>query len=125
MGGAGQITDMSHDVLIRIDQRLALVGLTESRAALEAGLSDSAIRNVRRALKKGEDAKFSARTLEALAPVLRTSASWLLEGGDDPEVDPTLSEIIRCWRSLTQTQKEALLAVVTGFRAETPLGGRG
>ncbi|WP_011580532.1 MULTISPECIES: S24 family peptidase [Chelativorans] len=75
---------MLRDILERIDERLAEVGLTESRAAKMAGLSDSAIRDMRRAVKSGkEDAGVSTRTLAKLAPVLQTSAEWLLTGGPE------------------------------------------
>lgn len=77
---------MLRDILERIDAKLAETELTESRAAKIAGLSDSAIRDMRRALKSGrEDAGVSSRTLVALAPVLRTSAEWLLTGRDQAE----------------------------------------
>ncbi len=100
-----------------------MLGMTESRASKEAGLSDSAIRNVRRGLKDGKDPKFASRTLEALAPVLETSVSWLMEGGDDPKVDPTLSKIIRLWGGLTRDQKEAILVLVKPSPSEAqPVG---
>lgn len=75
---------MLEEILARIEAKLAQVGLTESRAAKIAGLSDSAIRDMRRAIKAGrEDAGVSTRTLFALAPVLETSAEWLLTGREE------------------------------------------
>lgn len=82
---------MLRDILNRIDQRLDVVGLSESKAAKLAGLSDSAIRDMRRAVKRGrESGGVSTRTINALAPVLQTTPAWLLEavgdedaGGDD------------------------------------------
>lgn len=72
---------MLDDVLRRIDKRLQVVGLTESAAAMKAGLSNSAIRNWRRAVKDGQGKKRGAsfKTLEALAPILKTTAAWLLD----------------------------------------------
>lgn len=73
---------MLKDVLDRIDERLKAMGLKESKAATLAGLSDSAIRNIRRAVKDGkENQGISIKTLEKLAPVLDTTPGWLLEGG--------------------------------------------
>jgi phage repressor protein C with HTH and peptisase S24 domain len=75
---------MLRDILARIDERLEEVGLSESRAAKLAGLSDSAIRDIRRVVKAGkEDAGVSTRTLAKLAPVLRTTMEWLLTGGEE------------------------------------------
>lgn len=75
---------MIRDILDRIDERLDELGLSESRAAKMAGLSDSAIRDIRRVVKSGkEDAGVSTRTLAKLAPVLRTSVEWLMAGGGE------------------------------------------
>ena len=72
---------MLEDVLARIDKRLKAVGLAESAAALKADLSDSAIRNMRRAVKAGDGKKRGAsiRTIEKLAPILKTTAVWLMD----------------------------------------------
>ncbi|AVH41858.1 LexA family protein [Agrobacterium tumefaciens] len=72
---------MLEDVLARIDKRLKALGLAESSAATKAGLSDSAIRNMRRAVKsgKGRTAGASTKTIDKLAPVLRTTSAWLLD----------------------------------------------
>jgi repressor LexA len=77
----GNYTGMLAAILERIDARLQEAGLSESKAATLAGLSNSAIRDMRRAVKAGKaDAGVSSRTLIALAPVLGTSAEWLLTG---------------------------------------------
>lgn len=70
---------MLADVLARIDKRLKAVNLAESTAAVKAGLSNSAIRNMRRAVKAGKEQGASIRTLEKLAPVLRTTTAWLTD----------------------------------------------
>lgn len=87
----GNITTMLAEVLNRIQKRLDAVGLKESRAATIAGLSDSAIRNMRRAVEAGKDRGASIKTLEKLAPVLGTNVTWLLEGTGNEEgsVEPT------------------------------------
>ncbi|WP_439710614.1 LexA family protein [Brucella anthropi] len=85
--GFGNITTMLSDVLNRIQKRLDAVGLKESRAATLAGLSNSAIRNMRRAVAAGKDQGASIKTLEKLAPVLETNVAWLLEGTGNEEGD--------------------------------------
>jgi phage repressor protein C with HTH and peptisase S24 domain len=81
---SGIIPLMLKEILERIDERLAVVDLSESKAAKTAGLSDSAIRDMRRALLAGkEDAGVSTRTLAKLAPVLQTTAEWLMSGVGD------------------------------------------
>jgi SOS-response transcriptional repressor LexA len=89
----GNKNGMLKDVLDRIDRRLEVVGLTESRAALIAGLSNSAIRNMRRAVKAGKDQGASIKTLDALAPVLKTNAAWLLDGQGPEEGESTPNTI--------------------------------
>lgn len=76
---------MLKDILDRIDKRLTAVGLAESKAAKLAGLSDSAIRNMRRAVREGKNQGASIKTIEALAPILNTSSAWLLEGTGSEE----------------------------------------
>jgi len=95
------IPTMLEQVLGRIDAKLEEHGLAESAAAVKAGLSSSAIRNMRRAVKAGlSDRGASIKTLEALAPVLQTSAAWLMTGESEDQPDnPKAWEIyqmIRC-----------------------------
>jgi SOS-response transcriptional repressor LexA len=71
---------MADQVLDRIERRLKAVGLSASAASKAAGLSEDAIRNMRRAAEREGRAGASSRTLQALAGVLKTSAGWLLEG---------------------------------------------
>jgi len=71
---------MLEDVLKRIQHRLEVIGISESRASMLAGLSNSAIRNIRRAVEAGKEQGVSTRTLTALAPVLNTNVSWLADG---------------------------------------------
>jgi hypothetical protein len=71
------------DVLARIASRLKAVGLSAHAASLAAGKPD-AIRNLRRAVKKNGRLGINIETLTALAPVLKTTVAWLLEGVGDP-----------------------------------------
>jgi hypothetical protein len=77
---------MITDTYKRVEHRLSVVGLTASAASKAAGLSEDAIRNMKRAAEDPETGRkgVSTRTISALAPVLRTTAGWLLDG-DGPE----------------------------------------
>ena len=68
----------------RIESRLKAVGKTAQAASIEAGLSKDAIRNIRRAAKSDTRVGVSSRTIEKLAPVLKTSVGWLLTGRENP-----------------------------------------
>lgn len=83
---------MLSEVLARIEERLLAVKLSATAASKNAGLSEDAIRNMRRAVERDERQGVSTATIFALAPVLKTSPSWLIEGvgpGDTP-----LSQIV-------------------------------
>ncbi|MBO0732742.1 MAG: peptidase S24 [Methylocapsa sp.] len=67
------------DVLTRIESRLQAVGLSAHAASLAAKRPD-AIRNLKRAAKSHDRRGVTTETLIALAPVLKTTAAWLLEG---------------------------------------------
>lgn len=71
---------MVKDVLDRIERRLKALGISAAKASSDAGLSADAIRNMRRAVENDERKGVSTATILALAPVLQTTASWLLEG---------------------------------------------
>jgi phage repressor protein C with HTH and peptisase S24 domain len=68
------------DVLNRVEQRLAAIGLSAHAASLAARKPD-AIRNLKRAVRNGDRRGITTETLSALAPVLQTTAAWLLDGG--------------------------------------------
>lgn len=67
------------DILARVESRLEALGLSAHAASLAAKKPD-AIRNLKRAVKNGDRRGITTETLAALAPVLKTSAAWLLEG---------------------------------------------
>jgi len=71
------------DVLFRIESRLKAVGLSAHAASLAAKRPD-AIRNLKRAVKNHDRRGVTTETLMALAPVLKTTAAWLLEGVGEP-----------------------------------------
>ncbi|MGI8569134.1 MAG: S24 family peptidase [Methylocella sp.] len=70
-------------VLARIESRLKALGLSAHAASLAAKRPD-AIRNLKRAAKNKDRRGITTETLMALAPVLQTTAAWLLEGVGDP-----------------------------------------
>ena len=72
------------DILARIEHRLQVVGLSASAASRAAGKPD-AIRNLQRAVEKNDRQGISTATLNALAPVLRTTAVWLFAGAGPEE----------------------------------------
>ncbi|MGO9233855.1 MAG: helix-turn-helix transcriptional regulator [Methylocella sp.] len=71
------------DVIFRIESRLKAVGLSAHAASLAAKRPD-AIRNLKRAVKNHDRRGVTTETLMALAPVLKTTAAWLLEGVGEP-----------------------------------------
>jgi hypothetical protein len=70
------------DVLARVESRLKALDLSAHAASLAAKKPD-AIRNLRRAVKNGDRRGITTETLVALAPILKTTAAWLLEGVGD------------------------------------------
>lgn len=74
-------------VVDRVERRLKAVEKSAAAASREAGLSEDAIRNMKRALEGGGRKGVSTATISALAPVLRTSMGWLLngEGSEDAQ----------------------------------------
>jgi phage repressor protein C with HTH and peptisase S24 domain len=77
---------MLGDVLHRIDQRLAKLGLSETAASKAAGRGATLIKDMRRATRgKKATSGTKVETLQALAPVLGTNFLWLATGEGDPE----------------------------------------
>ena len=78
--GSGYLTGMNlPDILARIDERLEILALSQDKASSLAKKPDS-IRNMRRALEEGRPMDVKIGTLNALAPVLETTAVWLFAG---------------------------------------------
>lgn len=90
----GKDTGMLEKILARINERLEIVGLSESAAARRAGLSADAIRNIRRKVESGDVAGgVSSRTLDKLAPVLETTVDYLVSGQGDAEITGAWSTV--------------------------------
>jgi phage repressor protein C with HTH and peptisase S24 domain len=71
------------EILARIESRLKALGLS-AHAASQAAKRPDAIRNLKRAVKNHDRRGITTETLITLAPVLQTTAAWLLEGIGDP-----------------------------------------
>jgi hypothetical protein len=67
-------------IVKRIDERLEATGQTAAAASRAAGLSEDAIRNIRRAAKDDARSGVSTNTIDRLAPVLETTVTFLLTG---------------------------------------------
>jgi phage repressor protein C with HTH and peptisase S24 domain len=74
------------NILTRIEQRLNSLDLTAHAASVAAQRPD-AIRNLQRAVKNKDRRGITTDTLVALAPVLKTTAAWLLEGTGEQAQD--------------------------------------
>jgi phage repressor protein C with HTH and peptisase S24 domain len=72
-------------IVVRIERRLKALGMKAATASRKAGLSSDAIRNMKRGNTKGTN----AATLQKLAPVLETTAAWLLDEEGDEAAEPT------------------------------------
>lgn len=85
---------MLSEILNRIERRLDVLGLSAAGASRQAGLSADAIRNMQRAAEKDDRQGVSTATLTKLAPVLQTTASWLLDGAGPEDASDRLVPII-------------------------------
>jgi phage repressor protein C with HTH and peptisase S24 domain len=74
---------MLEKIVKRIEARLAATKQSAATASIRAGLSKDAIRNLQRAVTQGKQAGASSSTLIKLAPVLQTTAAWLIAGEGD------------------------------------------
>lgn len=78
---------MLNEILDRINRRLEVLGLSPATASHMAGLSKDAIRNIQRSVENGREGGVSTQTVLALAPVLKTTASWLIDEFGPEEID--------------------------------------
>ncbi len=74
------------EILDRVEQRLALLDISATKASLDAGLSADAIRNLRRSIDTPGRSGMTDRTARLLAPVLRTTVGWLLNGEGEADL---------------------------------------
>lgn len=81
------------DVLERVESRLRALNMSAHAASMAAKKPD-AVRNLRRAVQNGERRGITTDTLAALAPVLQTTASWLMEGVTEAPAASTSLRIV-------------------------------
>lgn len=107
------------DVLERIVRRLAATGLSEHRAAKDAGLSADGIRDIRR---KPEGMP-NLRTVEKLAYVLKTSPGWLAfgEGREEGRAKPDAARVVRVVGYVGAGDAAHYYAVAQGDLDEIPV----
>lgn len=74
------------DIYSRIIRRMEAVEMTELAVGDAAGKRE-AVRNIRRRIEAGKSAGVNVSTIEAIAPVLKTSVSWLLRAEGPEEID--------------------------------------
>ena len=95
--------DQLSDFLKRIEQRRQELGISERRAAVDARLSPSQIRTMRRQWRESKQRGVSIRTVAGLAHALRTTPEWLISGiGPEKTIaeaqqGPGLSPGCACW----------------------------
>ena len=68
-----------HEILARIEQRLSETNQVATTASKDAGRPD-AIRNIQRAIQKGQHYSISLDVIDDLAKQLKTSPKWLIFG---------------------------------------------
>ena len=81
------------DVLERVESRLKALNMSAHAASMAAKKPD-AVRNLRRAVQNGERRGITTDTLSALAPVLQTTASWLMEGAAEVPATSTSLRVV-------------------------------
>lgn len=99
----------------RIDLRLELLGLSMRAASIDAGLSESFIRDLRRHPEQSP----RVEGLQKLAPVLKTNVEWLMTGQGDPDqvADPETATVVSIMPGL-DAKRRAELATYARFLAE-------
>lgn len=126
----GKMRRMSYlaDVVKRIDERLKAMTLSASGASRAAGLSEDAIRNIRRASTDESRVGTQTTTLMKLAPILGTSVNWLLTG-IDAEMTVKLAGFVGAGQEVYQFDEDgagyvdAPPGAVTGTEAVEVRGG--
>ena len=78
------------DILARIDERQADLGITDRALSIAAEMSSDGVRNWRRRVKRGETVSASMANLVAVALVLDVPTEWLVEGRGQSIPDPEI-----------------------------------
>jgi hypothetical protein len=75
-----EITAMTDTILMRLDRRLAALGMTDAQACRLAGVKRDIIRDLRRAVGRGRPGTLRAENAQKIARALQTNPEWLLYG---------------------------------------------
>lgn len=100
-----------NEILMRIESRLVALKMSANRAAVLSGKS-GAIRNLKKAIKDGNRLGISTATLEALAPVLKTTVGWLLTGHDGNQEDTAIEAAVDTQIMLGDAEKALAWSLV-------------
>lgn len=73
---------MNDGILLRIENRLRELNISQSEVARLANIERSFLKNLRSSIRSGSPYGISVLTLKKLAPALKTTAAWLTEGDD-------------------------------------------
>jgi hypothetical protein len=93
----------------RIRQKIEEHDLTVQGASLAAGLGQTTLRDY----LDDPDRDIRVKTLEKLAPVLKTSTKWLHTGEDG--ADPELAELHDIWDYIPRGRRKSLVDVAKGM----------
>jgi transcriptional regulator with XRE-family HTH domain len=104
------------EILLRIDQRQAELGLTDRALSVKATGSTDLIRNWRRTAADGKTASANHASLEKVAKALDVSLDWLLDGRRSEEEE----EILRLVSQLDAPLRQRLLDFAEGLIASRP-----
>ena len=114
MTDVGSAADLA-DILRRIEERLAAVGLSATAAGRMAGKPD-VIRNIRRATKSETRRGVSTATLAALAPVLQTTSRWLLTGEGEVEAGAEVVNSMEASLAVAKAEIQGLKDMIDELR---------
>ena len=98
------------DALARLQQLMDERGWTMYRLAKESGLTESTIANIYR-----RNAMPSITTLEMICQGFGITLAQFFADEEMVELTPELKAVFENWRSLTPTQKDAMLIVMKAF----------
>ena len=111
---------MDNKVKSRILERLEALGKSRRGASKEAGLGETAIRD----LLNNDTQSPRLDTLRKLAPVLEVTVEWLTTGKGDKTDDPLLSEVIGFWKHKLGSADRQEIADYVRFKSRSSNDGK-
>lgn len=98
----------------RITERLGVLNLSMRKASIDAGLGESAIRD----LIRNEAQSPRIDTLKKLAPVLQTTTDWLMHGHGakfDNVHDIEENQVLLVWSKIPRHERIGAMQMLKGF----------